>query len=299
MADKLIRAAGALLWRPSPDGPEIGLVHRTRQQDWTFPKGKLEPGEHVLTAAVRELVEETGHEIALGRPLPTMRYLVEGVPKEVRYWSAEGDRREFAPNPEVDALVWLSPDKARAMLSYPHDAEVLDAFLGGPAETVPLVVLRHAKAVKRAAWSGEDDLRPLDPRGLADAEALAPLLQAFGVQRIYSSDSRRCIDTVAPFASRRSLTVWAEPLLSEPGFAESPDATLGRVAALLGEPSPLVVCTHRPVLPAVVTRLVEGAPVDPPDEPLETGAFFVLHRDRAALARGSAAPVVAVERHRT
>ena len=88
-ADPVVKAAGALLWRKGTDDLETLLVHRPHRQDWTFPKGKLEPGEHAAVAAVREVAEETGYVVALGRPLPTRRYLVEGRRKQVRYWAAK------------------------------------------------------------------------------------------------------------------------------------------------------------------------------------------------------------------
>ena len=83
-----IPAAGALLWRPGEQGPEVVLVHRPRYDDWSFPKGKCLPGEHVLITAVREVAEETEIEIILGRKLRTVRYLSDGRPKQVDYWAA-------------------------------------------------------------------------------------------------------------------------------------------------------------------------------------------------------------------
>ena len=107
-----VLAAGAVLWRVTPSaGLEIALIHRPKYDDWSLPKGKLTDGEHVLTAAVREVEEETGVAARLGRPLPTQHYLVEGSPKEVRYWSAQarsaGDGA-FSAGDEVDELVWLA-----------------------------------------------------------------------------------------------------------------------------------------------------------------------------------------------
>ncbi len=170
-----IRAAGCLLWRRTEAGTvEVALVHRLRYDDWTLPKGKLEEGEAWPTAAVREVAEETGFDVVLGPPLPTQAYEVDGMPKEVHYWSAEVTTGGFVPNLEVDAVRWLTPGEARATLSYAHDAEVLAAFEdltaaldGSPPDT--LVVLRHARATKRAAWDGHDRDRPLDDRGAEDA----------------------------------------------------------------------------------------------------------------------------------
>ena len=129
----VIRAAGCVLWRRSPrgGGPEIALVHRPRYDDWSHPKGKLKRGEEPLRGAVREVLEETGVACVPGAALPTVRYLAKGRPKEVRYWVAEaaGTDGGFVPNDEVDRLVWLPPDEARAWLTHDHDRALVDAFL--------------------------------------------------------------------------------------------------------------------------------------------------------------------------
>src|SRR5580704_8961282 len=83
-----VRAAGAVVWRPAASGSQVALVHRPKYDDWSFPKGKLEPGEHVLLAAVREVAEETALQVTLGRRLAPVRYLNDGVPKRVDYWVA-------------------------------------------------------------------------------------------------------------------------------------------------------------------------------------------------------------------
>src|ERR1700756_1760886 len=83
-----VRAAGAVLWRPAGAGAQVALVHRPKYDDWSFPKGKLDPGEHVLLAAVREVAEETGLRVKLGRRLPSVRYAGEGLRKRVDYWAA-------------------------------------------------------------------------------------------------------------------------------------------------------------------------------------------------------------------
>jgi 8-oxo-dGTP diphosphatase len=300
--DAVIQAAGALLWRPlAPDTVELALVHRPERKDWTLPKGKLEPGEHPVTAAVREVHEETGYRVALGRPLPSLRYEVEGQPKRVRYWVAradETDRTLFVPGTEIDEVRWLPARQARTELTYPHDAHLLAAFDRLPVDTVPLVVIRHARAVKRPHWPGTvDAARPLEARGISQARGLIPLLAAYGIRRVHSSDATRCRDTVQPYARGAGLEVHDEPLLSEEGHAAGPAASRVRVADLLSEPEPLVLCTHRPVLADLLSVLLPTKHRKdlPPVPPLAPGALLVLHRWIA----GSTVRVVAVERHRT
>lgn len=127
-----IKAAGVVLWRPGrggPDEPELALVHRPKWLDWSFPKGKLEPGERHRDAARREAFEETGMLVRLCFRLPTQHYTVKGRPKRVRYWAAVRTAGEFTANREVDRLLWLPAGKARQRLSYGHDQDLVDALL--------------------------------------------------------------------------------------------------------------------------------------------------------------------------
>jgi 8-oxo-dGTP diphosphatase len=117
-----VRAAGGVLVR---DG-RVALVHRPKYDDWSLPKGKLEPGESSEDAAVREVREETGIEAALREELPSVEYTdPKGRPKTVRYWRMEPLAGEFAPNDEVDELRWLEPHEAARCLTYDHDRELV------------------------------------------------------------------------------------------------------------------------------------------------------------------------------
>ncbi|MER5637372.1 NUDIX hydrolase [Kitasatospora sp. NPDC002227] len=136
-----VLAAGAVLWVPGPlkkDGwtrkkPRLALVHRPKYDDWSFPKGKLEPGEGWRAAALREVREETGLSCLLGAELPTQHYRAQGRPKEVRYWAAVPTDGVFVPNREVDRLEWLSPRKARERLTHERDQVLVDALLAALA----------------------------------------------------------------------------------------------------------------------------------------------------------------------
>ena len=117
----MIRAAGGVVVR---DG-RVLIVHRERYDDWSLPKGKLEPGETWEDAAIREVREETGLRCELGAFLGTSRYAPGGVAKEVRWWAmtSEGEAR---PESEVDAVRWATPDEARELLSYAGERQLLD-----------------------------------------------------------------------------------------------------------------------------------------------------------------------------
>ncbi len=126
----MIEAAGGVVWRRGSKGRlSVLLVHRDRYDDWTLPKGKLEPDETHHHAALREVEEETGLRCATHEELPEVRYTDRnGRPKRVRYWSMEPIDGFFEPNGEVDEVRWVSLEEAVATLTYAHDAAVLHAL---------------------------------------------------------------------------------------------------------------------------------------------------------------------------
>ncbi|MFP3908088.1 MAG: NUDIX hydrolase [Acidimicrobiales bacterium] len=120
----LVRAAGTVPWRMGA-GPEVAVVHRPHYDDWTVPKGKLDPGEGWAEAAVRETEEETGLVGELGPELCATAYAVTAGPKLVRYWLLRVTGGRFSPNDEVDEIRWLPLDQARSLVVYPTDRAVL------------------------------------------------------------------------------------------------------------------------------------------------------------------------------
>jgi 8-oxo-dGTP diphosphatase len=268
------------------NGGEVLLVHRPKYDDWAWPKGKQEPGEHVTATAVREVVEETGVEIRLGRPLPRQLYLVSGGrTKHVHYWTGwvmgDPDVSAYAANSEIDQVAWVGFDKARGMLTYADDVGMLDLVERHPRRTSALVVLRHGRARKRSGWDGPDEQRPLAAEGLAQADALVPVLSAYGVTRVLTSPSRRCVQTVAPYARDHVLEVEEVPGVEEE--VATPDSVSETVASVLAQKEGTVLCSHRPVLPELLAALGVA------EEPLAPGEMVVCHHRKGR--------VVAVERH--
>ncbi|MDX6411570.1 MAG: 8-oxo-dGTP diphosphatase [Gaiellaceae bacterium] len=127
---EVVRAAGGVPWRRNGDDLEVLLVHRPRYGDWSFPKGKNDPGESDEAAAIREVEEETGLGVELGPELASTSYNdSKGRPKRVRYWALEAQEADARPQNEVDAVEWLSPDDAAVRLSYDRDRAVLRSLL--------------------------------------------------------------------------------------------------------------------------------------------------------------------------
>jgi 8-oxo-(d)GTP phosphatase len=286
-----IRAAGALLRRAAAGGDELALIHRVKYGDWTFPKGKLEPGEHVLAAAVREVAEETGVRVVLGRRLSQVSYDSNGRSKLVDYWAARpapGASTTFVPNVEVDELDWEPVPTARRKLSYGHDAQLLTELMAGPSDTVPVVLLRHASAGTKGSWAGDDLDRPLDADGADVAERLAGLLSCFGSCRVISSAAERCLATVRPYAQRAGVEITVEPALTVTEPSADAAAAKDLAAAIAAERQPTVLCAHRenlaPALAAICGYLGAERPGGRHGPGLDKGGFWVLHTAGGTLA---------------
>ncbi len=249
-----VRAAGVVVFRP---GRRVLLVHRPRYDDWSFPKGKVDPGEHPVATAVREVEEETGLHVRLTRPLADQQYQAAGRPKSVRYWTGRAvgsdDVSGYAVNDEIDGVRWVPAEDAVAMLTYERDRATLAEALTVRSRTTAVVVLRHAEARSRKAWRRDDRDRPLLERGHDTAQRLVPLLAAYDVTRVITSSSARCRQTVAPFAETAGWDLETRRRLSE----EESDASVVQrlVVDVLADGRGTVLCTHRPVLPLVFDAL--------------------------------------------
>lgn len=257
-AVRVTPAAGGVVWRGDAAAPEVALVHRPRYDDWTLPKGKLHVGETELACAVREVAEETGARVAVGRRLQRVRYDVEGEPKTVAYWAMRYLDGAFGPDDEVDGLQWLAPGAARRLLSYDVDRAVLDGFLAAPVPEALVLLVRHAKAGKRAEWDGEDALRPLDRTGVAQARRLVPFLAAFAPQRLVSAPPVRCVETLAPAADALGLPLRIDPRFGDDSYVETPEQTAAALFTLAAPGSVTVVCSQGVTIPALVERFGPG-----------------------------------------
>ncbi len=282
-----VLAAGALVWRLKNDKLQVLVVHRPRYDDWSFPKGKAEPGESMVLTAIREVAEETGRQIVLGRYLgKARRRLVSGRKKRTLYWAAQvlpeagpGEGLRAAVKPaskrEIDKVRWWKVEKAARKLTHADDkrllARLVDWYESGQLQVRSLVLVRHAKAVSRATWGygiNSELTRPLVMgRGQAQARDVAALLSAYGVGELVSSPWKRCVDTLAPYAHGCGLDLRSDEAFTEVSALMAPELMqasfrdlLERGSALAGqsEPSyPLALCVHRPCLPLLFETLRE------------------------------------------
>lgn len=255
---------GALPWRIGSKGAlEVLLIHRPAHNDWSMPKGKAEPGESGRECAAREVLEETGFQCRLGAELPSIRYDdSRNRTKTVRYWAAAIESGSFTANEEVDAIRWLSLPAALRTITEPRDrpaiislGALLQIQLG--VRPVPelekmLLLVRGAQAAKRAGWTYSEDNRPLAEDGKKAARSLSVLGSMFRVERVLSSPTNRCVETVAELARRESLEVERSDHLSEGHMEE----TLQLVAQARGTGT--VLCTHEAVMAGIVEHLIRN-----------------------------------------
>lgn len=293
-ADKVVRAAGAVLWRSAPESVprhakaksvprranaesvEVAVIHRPRYDDWSLPKGKVDPGECEPVTAVREIVEETGYRARLGRRLGVIGYPIPSGVKKVRYWAAHADDGSFVANHEVDRLVWLPVKEAMKVLGYPQDRKILRRFAAYPAATQTVLIVRHGTAGRKARYSGDDTRRPLDKNGRAQAEALTGQLLAFGATDVFAADRLRCHQTVEPLAAELGVHIDNEPALTEEAYADNPKRARHRVLKIAQSGGTPVICTQGRVIPGLIAWWCERDGVRPDKSRNRKGSTWVL-----------------------
>lgn len=262
-------AAGTVCWRRNKTTGklEVLLVYRRRYADWSFPKGKLDAGETLPQAAVRETMEETGYRVHLGVNIGTISYLLKttGQPKTVAYWAAHissktAKKHTFEPNKEIAEIAWLPLKTAKKRLTYKRERDILEIFCALAAakkhSTFALVLLRHAKAEPRSAVFPVDRLRPLADLGADQAQLLIPSLAAFGPQEIITSDAKRCRATVVPVAHSLQLPLLVTAALSQDTWETGLLDDLRELAAgTVKSKTPAIICSHRPVLPDIAREI--------------------------------------------
>ena len=159
---------------------------------------------------------------------------------------------------EVDRVEWVDAAQTYDTLTYEDDRQIVDAALRSFTDgrmPVPVIVLRHAHAKNRNKWPGLDELRPLATRGHQEAVRLAAILAAYRPERVVSSDSLRCRQTVQPFAAAADLAIDEDHRLSEDTAPRAiRRAVQEAVESAVGSGRAVVVCSHRPTMTERVRR---------------------------------------------
>lgn len=288
----VVRAAGGVVVRRDDRGQLlVAIVHRPRYDDWTFPKGKLQPGETDERTALREVEEETGLRCELGLDLGAVEYEDrEGRPKTVRYWVMSPGQGRFVPGEEVDELRWLAAEEVPTALSYEHDRRLFETYVRAAGGATAYLV-RHAKCGSRSTWTEDDRLRPLSKPGRRQADALVKAFRGIDVARAVSSPYVRCVQTVRPLALDRGLPVETTEALAE-------GAPLEQALALLEQTvhTPTVLCTHGDIVPAVVLNLAERGAELHGERDWKKSSVWVLERRDGRVVRARYLPPPVVER---
>ena len=280
---ELIIAAGGVVWRETKDSKvELAIIHRPKYDDWTFPKGKLDNGEELISCAYREIMEETGLDIELGPFLGEVEYKSEEGSKHVSYWAAKAlsSSKDFHSNNEADLLEWHDFDSARKKLTRDSDKEILEIFIKSPFQATKLIMLRHAKALARSEWQSGDEDRPLDNLGQLQAKRMHSVYQVFGVSQVHTSDAVRCYDTVIGLTNNLKIEPTITSKLSEYTFEKNKDKSL-EYALELAETSrttgaTILLCSHNPVLPRMLERVTKKSDVELPENKLKPGDAWVI-----------------------
>lgn len=281
----VIEAAGGVVRRIEPDGtPRVAVVHRPRYDDWSFPKGKCNPGEKPKAAAEREVLEEIGARVSIERKLESCQYTVGEHTKLVHYWlMAWVSDALIATDDEVDQVVWCTVPEARVKLTYDSDRALLAAV--DPATRPGRIwLIRHAKAGSRYRYPGPDHTRPLTKAGVQQADALAKLLGDAPIRRLASSPYTRCVTTLEPLARRLGLTLEIDGRLGE-GWPPT------HLRAWCTQPEPAAICTHGDLIEAFLTELVLQDQASPDDlGTLEKGAIWRIDTVGGVVTRVRFAP---------
>ena len=274
-------AAGSVIWRKRDNQIQIALVHRPRYDDWSLPKGKQDPGESLIACAYRETLEETNLKVSFGPYIGDIEYFVAEGLKKVYYWSARlaDDSPEFHPNEEVDLLEWHSLQDAIEKSTRDSDREIIEKFVNIPFDSYPLIMLRHAKALEREEWQGEDEDRPLEQLGQQQARRMLSLYQVYGLTQIHTSDAVRCHDTVEQMAKALGIALTITNKVSEYTWKKNKEKAIDYAKDLIKINEPIILCSHNPVLPRMMEKLTKKIDFDYPSNKLQPVESWILHHN--------------------
>ncbi|MEU6858976.1 NUDIX hydrolase [Glycomyces sp. NPDC046736] len=276
-----VAAAGGLLWRNGERGlVEVVAVWRPMVGNWSLPKGKLDPGEHPLTAACREVEEETGIPVIPQTWLCRAEYVLpnpEGdVHKWVDYWSMRTEKPDaaFIADEEIGERRWITLAEAREGLTRPRDQEVLRAFAALPAVTANVLLV--APAESETHWGGPEVTRPLSARGQDQAVRLAALASLYQPDRAYSATGRSSVQTVEPIAQGVRCALQGDSAFDTEAHERNPLRSAERLRELAGGGGAVIVCAEPEVICDTLAILADEDGVEVPDVSTRPGEAWVL-----------------------
>lgn len=265
-------SAGAVVVRGEAEAIDVLMVQQG--PGWRLPVQSIGPDEYLASCAARAARTDAQLGIRLGAP-------IEAAPppdgaRPVAWWRAWAIPGTSSIGDGIDHIAWVPADEAAGRVAGTDQEQVIRRGVA-LASTVPILVVRHGKAMARSDWSGRDQARPLAARGRRQANALRPLLFAFGITRLASSTSTRCVKTLVPYGTAEQLEIEGWATLTEEQGERNPKAVDKLMRRLVDQTLdggvPLAICGHRPVLPAMLGAL--GIPT----LPLKPGACVVAHLD--------------------
>jgi 8-oxo-dGTP diphosphatase len=287
LENNVVQAGGGVVWRRNDeDRIEIALVHRVEYDDWSLPKGKVEGDESIIACAYREIMEETGFSVRFGPCLGSYSYPVGDSMKEVTYWSAKFLKVTGTPNPqEVDQVTWIDIDQVETAITRELDREVIRKFREFDPDSKALILMRHAQALARHDWSGEDCDRPLNNHGERQARRILSNFQPYAIEEIHSSSAVRCYESITPMARALSVDFFFTDSLSEDVYLKDKDRPIKYIHRLLVNDYPVLVCSHNPILPRTISSFVDKFGVGVSEINLEPADAWIAHHvDREVIA---------------
>lgn len=263
MADRSRRSAGVLLTRTTESGAlELAVLHRSRHDDWTWPRSELEPDEHPAQAALREVGAATGLAVTLRHRLGRTSYTRPGVTTRVHWYGATagagGPPDAAVARGAGDTLSWVSASEAEHLLSYASDRIPLSALLILPPVEASVMLVRHASAGDRKLWSGPDAGRPLDRPGQEQARRLAPVLTAFAPGHLVSATPLRCQETLRPLAGLSGSSIEIDAAYDDSSWQRGPRRVMRALARTTRRAGTTAICSQGELIPGLIAELARG-----------------------------------------